>query len=187
MSARASFTVALAALVAGCSGLLVAGCGGATLTAGTQPGVAQPAAPRQLAQDFSLPTLDGGTVRLSEQRGKVVLVDFWATTCDPCLAAMPHLVDLYKKHKDAGFVILGVSLDGPETRAEVRSVVHDRGMVFPILLDEETSVVVRYNPKRELPFSMLIGRDGSILSKRSGYTPGEEENLAREVEQALRQ
>jgi peroxiredoxin len=98
---------------------------------------------------------------------------------------MPHLVELYKKHKDRGFVVLAVSLDGPESRAQVSSTVHDREMIFPVLLDEETTVAARYNPKRELPFSVLIGKDGSILHKRGGYQPGDEVVLAQEIERAL--
>src|SRR5262249_39697056 len=98
------------------------------------------------APDFSLPSLDGKQVRLSDYRGKTVLIDFWSTTCDPCMVEMPHLVELYKKHKDKGFVVLAVSLDGPESRAQVSSVAHDKEMIFPVLLDEETVVVSKYNP-----------------------------------------
>src|SRR6185437_14593748 len=62
------------------------------------------------APDFSLKSTEGKTVRLSDYLGKsVVLIDFWSTTCDPCLAEMPHLVDLYKANKDKGFVVLAVS------------------------------------------------------------------------------
>jgi len=139
------------------------------------------------APDFTLPALDGSTVHLSDYRGKVVLIDFWSTTCDPCLAAMPHLVDLYKKHKDNGFVVLGISLDGPESRAQVSAVVHDKEMIFPILLDEETSVVAQYNPKRELPFSVIVGKKGSVVWKRVGYQPGSAAQVTTEVEKALAQ
>jgi peroxiredoxin len=98
---------------------------------------------------------------------------------------MPHLVELYKKEKERGFVVLGISLDGPETRAAVTSVVHDKEMIFPVLIDEETSVVSQFNPKRELPFSVLVGKDGSIAWKRAGYQPGSEAQLNAEVEKAL--
>src|SRR5262245_5309389 len=140
------------------------------------------------APDFSLPSLEGQTVHLSDYLGKkVVLIDFWSTTCDPCLAEMPHLVELYKKNKDKGFVVLAISIDGPESRAQVSSVAHDKEMIFPVLLDEETTVVAKYNPKRELPFSVLIGKNGSIVRKHGGYQPGDEKELAAEVEKALAQ
>ena len=138
------------------------------------------------APDFTLATLDGKNVSLSDYKGKVVLIDFWATTCDPCLTEMPHLVALYEKHKDAGFVVLAVSADGPETRAAVSTVAHDKGMSFPVLLDEETSVIARYNPKKDMPFSALIDRNGNIVRKASGYTPGDESKLAADVEKLLK-
>ncbi|MBK8252844.1 MAG: TlpA family protein disulfide reductase [Polyangiaceae bacterium] len=137
------------------------------------------------APDFTLPALDGSTVHLSDYKGKVVLIDFWSTTCDPCLAAMPHLVDLYKKNKEKGFVILAISLDGPESRAAVSSVAHDKEMIFPVLLDEETSVVAQFNPKREMPYSVLVAKDGTVAWKRAGYQPGSEATVTAEVEKAL--
>jgi peroxiredoxin len=183
-------------LAAGCLAVLTASCGpeagpppqSADATAlGTS---AAPAAPQKAggsAPDFSLKSTEGKTIHLSDYLGKsVVLIDFWATTCDPCLAEMPHLVDLYKAKKGQGFVVLAVSLDGPESLAEVNRVAHDKEMVFPVLLDEETTVVARYNPKREMPFAVLIDKNGTIVQKKAGYTPGDEKSLAAEVEKALR-
>jgi len=168
----------LARLAALASGLLVASCGGSGPGAKTSGGAAAP--------DFTLPSLDGKQVRLSDFKGNsVVLIDFWSTTCDPCMTEMPHLVDLYKKNKDRGFVVLAVSADGPESRAQVSSVARAKEMIFPVLLDEETVVTARYNPKRELPFSVLIGKDGSILHKRGSYTEGDEKILEAKVEEAL--
>ena len=114
-----------------------------------------------------------------------MLIDFWSTTCDPCLAEMPHLVDLYKANKDKGFVVLAISLDGPESRAQVSSIVHDKEMIFPVLLDEETTVVAQYNPKREMPFSVVVGKDGSVAWKRAGYQPGSEAQITTAVEKAM--
>lgn len=169
---------ARAAMVATC--LSVAACGPAAAGGAGAATAKQGGAP-----DFALPSLDGKTVRLSDYAGKTVLIDFWSTTCDPCMAEMPHLVELYNKHKDAGFVVLAISLDGPESRAQVSSMAHDRGMVFPVLLDEETTVVARYNPKREMPFAVVVDKHGSIVHKRGGYTAGDEKTLTAEIEKAL--
>lgn len=167
--------VALLGLAAGCGG----GGGGAPAAAGAESGGAKP-------PDFELSTLDGKTVRLSDHLGKdVVLIDFWATFCDPCLASMPHLDEVYKKHKDEGFVVLGVSIDGPESIAQVKSTVSKLGVSFPILLDQETRVVGLYNPKTSAPFSVLIGRDGSIIAKKEGYTTGDSTTVEKDVEAAL--
>ena len=120
----------LAAAAALVASLGVVACGGPDGGAG--PGAAAPS-----AMDFALQSTEGKTVHLSDYLGKdVVLIDFWSTTCDPCMTEMPYLVDLYKTHKDKGFVVLAVSLDGPESLGDVNRVVHDKDMIFPVLLDQ---------------------------------------------------
>jgi peroxiredoxin len=160
--------------------LCLPGCG-STPSQGAAPGrgAARPA-------DFELPRLDGGSERLSSHFGKnVVLIDFWATFCKPCLRAMPDLDALYRARKQRGFVILGVSIDGPDSMAEVRAEVARLGVTFPILLDQESRVVALYNPRASAPYSVLIGRDGSVLQRREGYTTGSHAEVERDVEQAL--
>jgi peroxiredoxin len=126
------------------------------------------------APDFSLPTLAGNNISLSDFEGNtVVLIDFWSTTCDPCLAEMPELVKLYNEKKAKGFEILAISTDGPETRSAVSSTVKKLGMIFPILLDEETEVMDRYNPKGELPMTIVVDKNGTIVLKRASYQPGD--------------
>jgi len=151
------------------------------------PGAASGGAePSSRPPDFELPTLEGKTVRLSDHLGKdVVLIDFWATFCDPCLAAMPHLDALYKKHKDHGFVVFGISIDGPDSIAQVKTEVAKLGVSFPILLDQETRVVALYNPKTSAPYSVLIGKNGGIIAKKEGYTTGDSHAVDRDVEAAL--
>ena len=157
---------------------------GASTGGGGEGTPAEPSGPRP--PDFELPTLKGDSVRLSDHLGKdVILIDFWATFCDPCLTAMPHLDELYKKHKDKGFVVLGVSIDGPDSIAEVKTTVAKLGVSFPILLDSETRVVSLYNPKTSAPYSVLIGRDGGILTKKEGYTTGDSTAVDKDVEAAL--
>jgi peroxiredoxin len=179
----------VAALALACAGAVSCAPEGASSAGGK--GAATPSGPGASgggsAPDFSLQGTDGRTVHLSDYLGSsVVLIDFWSTTCNPCMAEMPYLVDLYKANKDKGFVVLAISLDGPESLADVNRVVHDKDMVFPVLLDQETTVVARYNPKREMPFAVLIDKGGSIVEKKAGYTPGDEKVLAAEVEKALR-
>jgi cytochrome c biogenesis protein CcmG, thiol:disulfide interchange protein DsbE len=146
-----------------------------------------PTADAALPPDFELPRLDGGSERLSAHFGKhVVLIDFWATFCKPCLRAMPELDALYRQRKDQGFALLGVSIDGPGSAATVRAEVSRLGVSFPILLDEESRAVALYNPRATAPFSVLIGRDGRVLSKREGYTTGSHEQLTADIDAALR-
>jgi peroxiredoxin len=158
--------------------------GGATSSegGGSSGGESEGASP----PDFELSTLDGKTVRLSDHLGKdVVLIDFWATFCDPCIAAMPHLDELYKKHKDKGFVVFGISIDGPDSLGQVKTEVAKLGVSFPILLDQETRVVALYNPKTSAPYSVLIGRNGRVIVKKEGYTTGGTAALDHDVETAL--
>ena len=171
------------------------GCGSAP-----SPGAQQPTESGASAQDstqqssssakrgasFSLESVDGKTVSLSDYLGKnVVLLDFWATWCEPCLAAMPHLNDIFKRHRGEGFVLLSISMDGPDTVAEVRSYTRRHKLSFPVLLDEESRAVSLYNPKRSAPYAVLIGKDGAIIGKRDGYQPGDEAAIEAEIVEAL--
>jgi peroxiredoxin len=151
----------------------------ATETAKAEPGAGA------AASDFTLRDVDGRSVSLSDYAGKVVLIDFWATWCVPCEAEIPHLQDLYEKHKDAGFVVLAISMDGPETIASVAPFVRRYNLGFPVLLDEETKVVGVYNPKRTAPLSVLIDKTGKIVRVRSGFTAGDENLIADDVSKAL--
>jgi peroxiredoxin len=137
--------------------------------------------------DFELPRLDGGTERLSDHFGKdVVLVDFWATFCKPCLRAMPELDALYRARRASGFVVLGVAIDGPGSTADVQAAVSRLDVSFPILLDQESRAIALYNPRASAPFSVLIGRDGRVLAQREGYTTGAHASLEQDVDSALR-
>lgn len=142
--------------------------------------------PKGSAPDFTLQSLEGRNVSLSDYLGKnVVLVDFWATTCQPCLVEMPHLVAMYEKYKDKGFVVLGVAGDGPETSANVSAEVHAKKITFPILLDEESSAMAKFSPKKDMPFWVLIDKNGNIVKTKNGYDPGDEVALAQEIEKLL--
>jgi peroxiredoxin len=161
---------------------LLAGCGPAS--GGTRTTEASASA---LPPDFELPRLGGGSERLSSHFGQhVVLVDFWATFCKPCLRSMPELDALYRARKERGFVVLGVSIDGPGSTADVQAEVSRLGVSFPILLDEESRAVSLYNPRASAPFSVLIGRDGRVLAKREGYTTGSHDALVADVDAALK-
>jgi peroxiredoxin len=164
--------------------LALFGCGPAAPSAAApSSGSADAARP----PDFELPRLDGGTERLSSHFGKdVVLVDFWATFCKPCLKGMPELDALYRARKERGFVVLGVSIDGPGSSADVQAAVSRLGVTFPILLDEESRAVALYNPRASAPYSVLIGRDGRVLAQREGYTTGSHDALERDVDAALK-
>lgn len=162
--------------------LLVGGCA-------PSPGPANDATralPADAAPDFELPALAGGSVRLHDHLGKdVVLLDFWATFCQPCLVAMPELERLYAKYRARGLVVLGVSIDETAAQGRVRGEVAKLGVTFPILLDQETRVVSLYNPRATAPYSVLIGREGRVVGRREGYVHGDEQKLEQEIVRAL--
>lgn len=171
--------LALAALL--CAPL---GCGGERAST---PGAAT-AKPQAVhaAQDVSSKDLTGRSVRLSDYLGKrVVLMNFWATFCEPCKAEFPHLQRLYAEKKDAGFSIVGVAVDGPDTVSDVPAFVQRNGLSFPIWLDEDSSVRAIYNPKSDAPVSVLIDRKGNVRHIRVGYNPGDEVALEAEVRALL--
>lgn len=114
-----------------------------------------------LAPDFSLPTTDGKTIRLSDLRGQAVLVNLWATWCPPCRAEMPAIEKVYNEYKDDGFVVLAVDMTYQDTASAVPPFVQKYNLTFPILLDE-SAVVGRAYQLHSLPSSFFITREGII-------------------------
>jgi thiol-disulfide isomerase/thioredoxin len=142
---------------------------------------------REARPDFALESLDGDLVRLSDFSGRVVLLDFWATYCAPCLASLPHLDRLAKTHAAAGLTVLSINVDGPESFGKVPSEVARLGLTLPVLLDSETRVLAEYNPKTSIPFSVLLGRNRAVLLQKEGFAPGDMDALEAEVRSALGQ
>jgi len=119
----------------------------------------------KIADDFTLKTADGGTFRLHEQRGKVVLVNFWATWCPPCLEEMPAMQRLYDRHRHAPFLMLAVSVDA------------DSRLVAPFLKEQKFTFTVGLDPKMELanaygvrglPSSFIVDREGHLAALALG-------------------
>ena len=124
----------------------------------------KPSRPK-VAEDFALPTPDGASFRLAEQRGKVVLVNFWATWCPPCLEEMPAMERLWRRHKDAGFVLVAISLDADPKK--VPPFVGARKFSFPVALDPKMAVAEKYGV-RALPSSFVIDRQGMMAGVALG-------------------
>jgi peroxiredoxin len=123
-------------------------------------------APQSRAPDFDLTTLDGRNAKLSDLRGEVVLLNFWATWCPPCKAEMPDLEALYREHGDAqGFVVIGVNYE--EAQAPVEAFVRERELSFPVWLDHEGKAAAALGV-RGLPVTFIIDREGYIRDAWNG-------------------
>ncbi len=118
------------------------------------------------APDFSLESLDGKTTRLSDFRGKAVLLNFWATWCGPCKIEMPWFVDFQKQYGSQGLQIVGVAMDDA-SKEDIGKFARDMGVNYPILIGKE-AVGDQYGGIPGLPETFLIARDGKIVDKIIG-------------------
>ena len=135
------------------------------------------------APDFTLKDLSGNSVSLQQYRGKVVLLDFWATWCQPCRYSIPELVELQDKYKDRGLVVIGISVDNPlQVNNNYISAFKEKYKVNYTILraDQETTVKYFGNGNYAIPTMFFINRDGMIVNKRMGFIPGAvEKSLAK--------
>ncbi len=122
------------------------------------------------APDFALKDLNGGICRLAELRGKVVVLNFFATWCGPCRQEIPGFVRLYERFRDKGLEIVGVSLD-QEGEAVLRPFVKHYGITYPIVLGTR-EVVLDYGGIKGIPTTFLIDQNGTISNYFVGLRPG---------------
>ncbi len=136
------------------------------------------------APDFTLRSVGGSNVRLTEQRGQVVMVNFWATWCAPCLQEMPHLSRLHERYRNSGFVLLGVNIDDdPRAAAALATKL---GLRFPVLLDTDKKVSRVYDMSA-MPATLLIDRDGRVRHIHRGYRDGAEKTYEEQVRSLLKE
>lgn len=134
------------------------------------PGAPPLASKGSLAPDFTLPQLDGRQLRLSSYRGKIVLLDFWATWCTPCREEIPSFVELENKYGKDGFEIVGVSMDDePEP---VRTFYQQFHMNYPVVMGN-ANLGEQYGGVLGLPIAFLLDREGHIRAKHIGATQPE--------------
>jgi len=139
----------------------------------------------QKAPDFSLQDLKGNTFTLSQHRGKIILLDFWATWCQPCRMAIPELVDLQRKYKDQGLMVVGVSMDDLQqvSDRDLTAFMEKFKMNYTVLR-ADTQVARQYfvSGQMSLPTMFIINRDGEIVDMHVGFAPGA---VARSVKEML--
>ena len=138
----------------------------------------------QAAPDFALKSSSGANLRLSEYRGDVVMVNFWATWCGPCRQEMPLLDELYSRYERVGFSLLGVNIDDDSRKA--MNMIAELGVSFPVLFDARKEVSQLYEVDA-MPVTVLIDREGTIRYVHHGYKPGYEDKYLDQIRSLLRE
>lgn len=137
----------------------------------------------QPAPNFTLKSLSGKNLKLSEFRGQVILLNFWASWCGPCRQEMPILEEIHNRYKDLGFSVLGVNVDSDPEKA--KQLLKDTPVSFPILLDMQNRTSELYHLEA-MPTTILIDRDGTMRYLHKGYQPGFEEHYKQEIKALIR-
>jgi peroxiredoxin len=147
-------------------------------------GVSLAANQPSMAPDFTLKSREGVNIKLSELRGQVVMVNFWASWCGPCRQEMPLLEQLFERYQSLGFTLLGVNVD--EDRAAADKMLRDIPVSFPILYDERGKVSKQYQVKA-MPSTFMVDRDGRIRYLHKGYKSGYEDDYQQQIRELLRE
>ena len=130
---------------------------------------------------FTLKDIQGRPVALSDYRGKVVLLDFWATWCPPCRKEIPGFIELYDRYRSRGFVVVGVSMD--ESTSDIKRFAKRFKMNYPILVGAGSGSLEQAFGELPLPTAFVIARDGRICARHDGLTP--KEQFQREIDSLL--
>ena len=138
----------------------------------------------QPAPDFALKSSTGENLRLSEFRGDVVMINFWATWCGPCRQEMPLLDELYSRYQRVGFNLLGVNIDDDSRRA--MRMIEELGVNFPVLFDARKEVSELYEVEA-MPVTVIVDREGTVRYIHHGYKPGYEDKYLDQIRSLLRE
>ena len=165
---------------------LAVGCGGAAAESGGASDGAGRGLVGRAAPDFSTAAVANGkgTVALGALRGKVVLVDFWGTFCEPCKKSFPKLQDLHGKYGASGLRVVGISEDEAEDKNKIGDFASAYGAKFTLAWDADKSIASSYKPET-MPTSFLIDKNGIVRYAHVGYHDGEEEQIEKEIKELL--
>ena len=124
---------------------------------------------------FELKTLDGDQYKLEDDLGKsMIILDFWATWCKPCVRELPHINKIYETYKDSGLKVYAISTDNASSKSKIRPTMKRHKLTIPVLLDPSNEVIRKYNPTKTIPYLVVIGKNGETIREFSGYKPGDE-------------
>lgn len=143
---------------------------------------AESAATSPVTPDFALRSLTGENLRLSEFRGSVVLLGFWARWCGDCRQAMQALNEVQAKYERAGLVILGINID--DTPEQAAAMTRNLGLRYPVLIDTDKRASSQFDLKA-MPLLLLIDREGQVRYRHSGFERGQEQEITEQLRQLL--
>lgn len=136
------------------------------------------AQPTGKAPDFRLPTAEGKTVEMGKLRGKVVVVNFWATWCGPCVKEIPGFLEVYERYKGKGLEIVGVSLDNGGWN-KVKPFAEKMKITYPVVIGDE-DIATAYGATQYIPTTVIVNKEGNIVTSHVGYMSKEDfESLIR--------
>lgn len=136
------------------------------------------------APDFTLQSSTGENVRLAEQRGQVVMLNFWASWCGPCRKEMPLLDEMSKRYSAAGFVLYGVNVE--EDNTDAKKLIKDLGVSFSILYDTESKASSLYNIDA-MPTTVVIDKKGEVRFVNRGYKEGDENKYRDQIRELIKE
>lgn len=138
----------------------------------------------EAAPDFTLKSKEHGNLKLSEQRGQVIMLNFWASWCGPCRQEMPLLDELHQRYSKAGFQVWGLNVDANQDDAE--RMLAKIPVTFPVLFDPE-GIAGKLFSVEAMPTSVFIDRDGNIRYVHKGYRAGEEDTYRQYIKELIRE
>lgn len=135
--------------------------------------------------DFQLPDVDGNTISFSDIKGgKVTLIDFWATWCQPCVRSIPKLIEISKEYSGKGVQVIGINVDSPRNTSKIRPFVASKGITYPVLLDSNGELMSMLG-LTALPTLLIVDWNNKIVSTRAGFLPGEEKDIRKQIDSLI--
>ena len=145
-------------------------------------------APTLVPADFDIRTVDGRTIKLSDYRGKVLVIDFWATWCPPCRQETPQLARLARENRDRGLEVIGMHIDdrGRSSPEDIRKFIDSYGIAYTVGMATDDMFVAYLGAGDDtIPQTLVFGRDGRLIKHLIGYSPSHGKALDEAVNQAL--
>jgi len=144
-----------------------------------------PLPPLENIENLGWKTFDDKQIKLGEMKGKVTVLDFWATYCPPCLEEIPHLVSLQEKYKTEGFEVVGLHVGGEEDRPKVPEFVEKLKMNYTLAYPEDDLTNALFGGNSAIPQTFVFGRDGKLIRKIVGFDEQKKAELDAAVEEAI--